>query len=222
MERRPVAQLDLGTLTVITCPDLLEVPPAPDLERVFKRSLATLESLGARVDERRLANADRFDEIFRVIQLREAWRVHADAELFPQHADGYGPDVRARLERAASISADAYAAAAGERESLRPAIAGLLGDGALLVTPVSGTAPVVAEQLGDGLALRDAVMRYTVPQNVTGIPSCALRAGFDDLGLPVGIQISAAPWRDNEVLAAAQAFFAATPEIQSRWPAVEE
>ena len=65
---------------------------------------------------------------------------------------------------------------------------------------------------------RARVMPLTVPHDVVGIPSCALRAGFDENGLPVGIQIAAAPWRDEHVLAAAAAFHAATPEIQRRWP----
>jgi Asp-tRNA(Asn)/Glu-tRNA(Gln) amidotransferase A subunit family amidase len=96
----------------------------------------------------------------------------------------------------------------------------VLADGALLVSPVSSTAPIPIDgaATGSGRAFREAVMPHTVPHDLAGIPSCAVRAGFDDDGLPVGIQLAAARGRDVAVLEAAAAFHAATPEIQRRWP----
>jgi aspartyl-tRNA(Asn)/glutamyl-tRNA(Gln) amidotransferase subunit A len=61
-------------------------------------------------------------------------------------------------------------------------------------------------------------MTYTTPQDLTGLPACALRAGFDALGIPVGVQFTAGPWQEGRVLRAAQALFDATPELQRRRP----
>jgi Asp-tRNA(Asn)/Glu-tRNA(Gln) amidotransferase A subunit family amidase len=61
-------------------------------------------------------------------------------------------------------------------------------------------------------------MSYTTPQDLAGLPACAVRAGFDELGIPVGVQFTAAPWREGSVLRAAQGFFDATPHVQSRRP----
>ena len=45
---------------------------------------------------------------------------------------------------------------------------------------------------------------------MTGGPALTLTAGFSANGLPLGVQLTAAPFRDRLVLAAGQAFQAAT------------
>jgi aspartyl-tRNA(Asn)/glutamyl-tRNA(Gln) amidotransferase subunit A len=61
-------------------------------------------------------------------------------------------------------------------------------------------------------------MTYTALQNLLGLPACCIRAGFDDLGIPIGVQLTGPPRADGSVLAAAQALHAANPEMQHRWP----
>jgi Asp-tRNA(Asn)/Glu-tRNA(Gln) amidotransferase A subunit family amidase len=64
----------------------------------------------------------------------------------------------------------------------------------------------------------DALGLHMVPENLLGLPACAVRAGFDTAGLPVGVQLVGAPGTDGAVLAAAQRFFDATPAVQERRP----
>ena len=71
---------------------------------------------------------------------------------------------------------------------------------------------------GVELTFRDLVMGFTTPQDLTGLPACAVRAGFDELGIPVGVQFTGGPWQEARVLRAAQALFDLTPEIQARRP----
>jgi aspartyl-tRNA(Asn)/glutamyl-tRNA(Gln) amidotransferase subunit A len=205
----------LDGATVVTCPDLHAGAPAAAVESTLADALATVEALGARIEERGFPLADRIDGTFRVVQGREAIRVHEEAGLHPSRAADYGADVRRRLEAAAALDEEAHAGAVAEREAIRTALIALLGGGALLLTPVSAVPPPPAADVG---ALRSAVLPYTTPQNLAGLPSCAVRAGFDDLGLPIGVQLTAGPGRDAAVLAAARAFTAATAELQSRWP----
>jgi aspartyl-tRNA(Asn)/glutamyl-tRNA(Gln) amidotransferase subunit A len=63
-------------------------------------------------------------------------------------------------------------------------------------------------------------MPYTVPQDLTGLPACALRAGFDELGIPIGVQFTGPPWSEARVLRAAQGLHAGTPEVQEPRPEV--
>ena len=91
------------------------------------------------------------------------------------------------------------------------------------MTPVNpGTAvPIgseVVEHLGASVPFRDLVMSYTTPQDLIGLPACAFRAGFDDLGIPIGVQFTGAPWEDAMVLGAAHAVYEATPAVQKAWP----
>ena len=45
---------------------------------------------------------------------------------------------------------------------------------------------------------------YTMPFNLTGWPAVAVPAGLSSTGLPVGVQIAAAPWREDIALAVAR------------------
>ena len=93
----------------------------------------------------------------------------------------------------------------------------------MLLTPVAACSP---PPIGDERVMhagrerefRDLVMPYTVPQDLLGLPACAVRAGFDELGIPIGVQFSGRRWGDLHVLAGARAFADATPEVQGRWP----
>ena len=88
----------------------------------------------------------------------------------------------------------------------------------------AGSPPPLGEETvvhaGREIDFRELVMIYTVPQDLLGLPACAVRAGFDELGIPVGVQFTGRPWADLDVLAAAEAFHAATPAIQGRRPHV--
>lgn len=53
--------------------------------------------------------------------------------------------------------------------------------------------------------LRQIVLGYTAPQNLAGLPACAVRAGFDAQGMPVGIQFTGREGADLQVLAVATA-----------------
>jgi Asp-tRNA(Asn)/Glu-tRNA(Gln) amidotransferase A subunit family amidase len=44
------------------------------------------------------------------------------------------------------------------------------------------------------------------------------RAGFDDLGIPVGVQFTAEWWREDVAVSTAAAFAAGTAPLQERWP----
>ena len=142
-------------------------------------------------------------EVFAVIQAVEAARVHTQAGLFPARAGEYGADVRQRLENAIMVDAREYVDATRRREELRGRFAALLGGGALLRTPVAAVQPPAPD---DTATLRDTVMPYTTPQNLAGLPSCAVCTGFDDDGLPTGFQITGAAGSDAAVLRAAARF----------------
>ena len=53
------------------------------------------------------------------------------------------------------------------------------------------------------------MLAYTSPQDLVGLPACAVPAGTDRLGLPIGMQLTAAPDAEARVLGAAAALAAA-------------
>jgi aspartyl-tRNA(Asn)/glutamyl-tRNA(Gln) amidotransferase subunit A len=56
------------------------------------------------------------------------------------------------------------------------------------------------------------MLRNTRPFNVWGIPAISVPCGFTKDGMPIGLQLAAAPWREDLVLRAACAY-----ERASEW-----
>jgi aspartyl-tRNA(Asn)/glutamyl-tRNA(Gln) amidotransferase subunit A len=215
----------LDGLVVGTCPDLELVPLAGDVRAVYEATLRTLSEAGARLVEVALPEAELIFPAFRTIQSAEALDGHRRAGLYPARRAEYGADVLGRLELAEDVTLDQYLAASADRERVRAAFARLFRGCDVLLTPVSAGSPLpIGEEtvVRDGVELtfRELVMSYTTPQDLVGLPACAVRAGFDALGIPVGVQFTAPPWGEALVLRAAQGLFDATPDVQATRPSL--
>jgi aspartyl-tRNA(Asn)/glutamyl-tRNA(Gln) amidotransferase subunit A len=135
---------------------------------------------------------------------REVADVHR--ELFAEHADLYGEDVRIKVERCLAVR-DSDVELAGRlrteyRERTEQALEGL----DLVLTP---TLPIVAPRLQRGagpgdLDVREALIRFTAPFSALGWPALALPCGPAEDGLPASLQIAGRAGADALVLAAAR------------------
>ncbi len=230
-ENVPVGHLEvelgagLSGVRVGLCPDLHLVPLAPEVGSAFESAVAAVERLGGELVEIELPGADRIYETFGVIQRGEALFSHVQAGLFPARRDEYGEDVRARLELATTVDLPSYLAASAERQRLRAAFDRVFDQVDVLLTPVSAGSPLpIGEERtvhqGREIEFRELVMSYTVAQDLTGLPACTARVGFDELGIPVGAQFTGPRWGEARVLRAAQALFEGTRQVQDRWPEI--
>ena len=210
-------------LRVATSPGLMSLEPIPAVQAALDAVLSVLEGLGATIVEVDLPDSKEILAVFAVVQQAEALLAHRARDLWPARRDEYGVDVLSRLESAEALTLDDYVAASIARERIRGAWVAAFRQADLIVTPVAPISPSrlgeeEVEHLGRTRLFRALMLRYTTPQNVVGVPSCAVRAGFDELGIPVGMQLAGRPGADEAVLGAAQALFEATPEVQARWP----
>jgi aspartyl-tRNA(Asn)/glutamyl-tRNA(Gln) amidotransferase subunit A len=210
-------------LRIATSPGLMSPDPIPAVCAALDSALRTLEGLGATLVEVALPDSRDIFDVFAAVQTTEAVLAHRRRGLWPDRRDEYGADVRSRLEAGEAFTLERYAEAVISREWIRAAWLDASRGADLIVTPVAPLSPSrlgeeEVEHLGERKLFRRLMLRYTTPQNVAGVPACAVRAGFDDLGIPVGIQVAGRPGADDTVLGAAQALFDATPEIQARWP----
>jgi aspartyl-tRNA(Asn)/glutamyl-tRNA(Gln) amidotransferase subunit A len=193
---------------VALCPDLHLHPLAPGIQRAFDKAAATFTTVEVAFDE-----AERIYPAFVPIQSVEAAISHA--ATFPARKDEYSADVAARIERARTVTVEEYAEATATRERIRAGFARVFAAAELLLTPIHGVPP---EPCGIGAqSFRDAVLPFTVPQDLAGLPSAAVPVGFDELGLPIGVQLTGPPYSEGRVLAAAEALFSATASARAEF-----
>ena len=200
-----------GSPRVGVCRDLHRLPLAPDVQAVFDEAVAALGEIAAGVSAVAFPGADRIHPTFATIQAAEAVISHRRAGLFPARAADYGADVRGRLEAASSITLEQYADATTTRLTLDRHCAALFEQVDLVLTPITAVAPSLiddpdeVQHLGRRMPLRDCVLPYTVPQDLFGLPACAVAAGRDGSGMPVGVQLWGPRGNDGLVLQVAAA-----------------
>jgi Asp-tRNA(Asn)/Glu-tRNA(Gln) amidotransferase A subunit family amidase len=131
---------------------------------------------------------------------REAADVHR--ELFAEHPDLYGDNVRTKIERCLAVDDGEYEAALGARAryvaDFQEAAAGV----DFVLTP---TLECVAPPRLDDLELRERIIRLTYPFNAAGWPALALPCGAAELDLPASVSLAAPRGQDALVLAAGAA-----------------
>jgi amidase len=98
-----------------------------------------------------------------------------------------------------TLSADDVEASLFRWDRLRRAFLRFMGDVDVIVCPAA------AEVAPARHAPRAEDYAFTVPFSLTGNPAVVIPAGSGEAGLPIGVQIVAAPYRDHVALAAARA-----------------
>ncbi|WP_240809574.1 amidase [Actinomadura sp. WMMA1423] len=172
--------------------------------RVAAAARAMLEPLSVR--DAAVPEIARLRWAYTAIQSGEVHRLHA--ARMAAAPDLYDGEVLARLRAAGRMTAEDAAAAREIRERVRGAVTALFGRFEFLAMP---TVPVVAPPLGARtLALngtpvdvRAALLAFTSPWSVLGLPAVSLPAALVD-GLPAGLQLIARPGAERLLLAAAR------------------
>src|SRR5215207_3432788 len=124
--------------------------------------------------------------------MREVADVHRD--LFAEHADAYGDNVRGKIERGPAATETEYQAATRRRDEYRERCEAEIADFNLLLVPTLGFEPPPADV--DEIEVREAMIRFTLPFNALGWPALSIPMG------DASVQIVGRPGEDALVLAA--------------------
>jgi aspartyl-tRNA(Asn)/glutamyl-tRNA(Gln) amidotransferase subunit A len=183
-----------------------DLPANDDVRGGMRDALATLEQLGARIEEVSIAPMQQYATCKATIQHPEI-RVEYEAVL-GRTEDGFGEKLRTRMAIGREITADDYLRAQRVRRHLARAMHDLFDRFDLLVTagpyaPAPLINDVAASWSFDGPEI-------TVPFSLTSVPALSLCIGFTRSGLPLSMQMIGPHLGDGRVLRAAQSYQAAT------------
>jgi Asp-tRNA(Asn)/Glu-tRNA(Gln) amidotransferase A subunit family amidase len=128
------------------------------------------------------------------IQDYEAYRTLAFE--YDRHRDALSPILRGMLDKAAAITADDYDAARRTVKRARQALADLMADIDVLLTPSAPSAAPGPETTGPAIFNRLWTLMGTPCVNVPGLK--------DPSGLPLGVQIVGRFGRDHQALMGAR------------------
>lgn len=193
-----------------------------EVKRATEDALATLEILGGEIRE---AVVD--VSMDRTVIQAEAYTYHA--ENIQRHPELYLPETLAKLKLGAGIDMGSYIKARLALDQHRRQCPKIFANLDVLVTPTVPVTPPRGSEIPtkfEEIMLKDSLMwRNTRPFNLSALPTISIPCGFTKTGLPIGLQLSAAPWQEAAVLRLAQAYEQATgwhahhPKVATRGPA---
>ncbi|MEE9257317.1 MAG: amidase [bacterium] len=220
------AQIDAGVRgsRIILCPDFYDNAEVDaEIAQAFVRAIDVFRDLGAKIETVSFPDAARFSGMFQRIAGPEFAEVHR--AHYGKNPEGYGADVRERMEWSIKIPLDDYVRALRERVLLQREVGKFFeGMDAMILPSLPCAAPLI-ETLMTGINGREVLYKnlhrpFLSPHNRTGCPALVLPMGLNRKGLPLSLQIVSGRWREADVLRVARAYEKATPEIRGNRPPV--
>ena len=203
----------------------------PEVEKAVREAIGVLASLGAEIVELSLPHTDYALPVYYLIAPAEASanlarfdgvrygpRMAQD-NLWDQYeatrAAGFGPEVKRRIMLGTyALSAGYYDAYYGQAQKVRTLIKRDFDEAFrrvdVLACPVAPTTAFkIGEKTDDPLAmyLEDV---FTLPSSLAGICGLSTPCGFDQNGLPIGLQLLGPAFGEDRVLRAGYAYEQAT------------
>ncbi|MFN6105991.1 MAG: Asp-tRNA(Asn)/Glu-tRNA(Gln) amidotransferase subunit GatA [Planctomycetaceae bacterium] len=198
----------------------------PEVERSVREALRVYESLGATLQEISLPHQKYAVAVYYIVAPSEASSnlarydgVHyghraaqfdSMVEMYSaSRGEGFGSEVKRRIMLGTyALSAGYYDAyylkALKVRRLIRNDFDAAFQQVDLIATPVNPTpAFKIGELVNDPLAMYLSDI-YTISANLAGIPGISVQAGFSSGGLPLGLQLLAAPFEEERLLRAAR------------------
>ncbi len=165
-------------------------------------AVQTAAAIGGRIIDVRVPDIDGLNTVARVLLLVEA--VSNLGPYLGRRGD-FGADVLALLDQGRCISGADYADAQRLRRMFIHEFSKLWSEVDCVFTPVS---PIAAPKIGQSTieiagSMEDARLastRFMRAINALGIPALSLACGFTKSGLPIGLQILAAPQQEDKLL----------------------
>jgi aspartyl-tRNA(Asn)/glutamyl-tRNA(Gln) amidotransferase subunit A len=215
----PGAGANLAHLRVGVPHPWIDLATADAVRAAFETGLAGLAAAGATVVHLDLPDLT-FPGAVNEAMYPEVASVHR--ERYQADPDGYGPEVRRRLQQVFEFGLDDYLTGLRWRSRIRAVAGRALNEVDVLVTPTVGLArKVIGDDqvtIGDRrVSYRPPMAQFTALVNHLGLP--ALTLPLPDPGIPpAGIQLIGAAWSEHHLLEIGTALETAGIVMVSRPP----
>ncbi|MCL5042595.1 MAG: amidase [Gammaproteobacteria bacterium] len=203
-------------LKIAYSPNLGYIDVDPEVEACVAEAVKVFEDLGAEVVR---VDPGFSDPIAAFGHLFYGGAANAMRDLTGKKRELMDPELVKVAEKAGKLSMLEYMGAANAAMTLRERMANFHQKYDLLLTP---TLPLTAFKTGrevpeDWPSTRwPSWTPFTYPFNMTGQPGLSVPCGFDQQGLPIGLQLVGARYNDALVLRAGHAYQQAAPLTDSR------
>lgn len=202
-----VEGLRIGVVTEQMESDLVDA----DVRNVVERAIAVLGELGATVEEVSLPLSTIAGPISGALLAVEPANNHS--KWVHENIDDYGHDDRILLLTGSVMPANYYLKAQKIREMIRRQVLEALGGYDALVFPTAGRGaqpveddpPVTSKETSSRLPFL-----FTRLFNLASCPAMSVPCGFDDRGMPVGLQIGGKPLSEETLFRIGYAYEQAT------------
>ena len=203
----------------------------PEVEQAVRQGVREIEKAGAEAVEVSLprtgyavaayyviATAEASSNLARYDGMRYGPRAQAEdltSTYTKSRSQGFGPEVKRRIMLGAYVLSagyyDAYYLKAQKARTLvRQDFEAVLRQCDAIVAPTTPpTAFRIREMTEDPLRMYLSDI-FTIPANLAGLPALSLPCGFDQAGLPIGLQVIGRPFDESTVLRLGHAFQQAT------------
>lgn len=184
-----------------------------DVRAAIARAVEVLTACGPAVVRAPLPDIAELHALADAVQASEAAAIHA-ARLASEPS-AYAPHIRRRIEPGFGVSPSVYLEAVAHRRTRRERYLcdTLFGDRILVVPTLAHAAPSLATtdpETGDAIA---ELTRWTRWISYLDLPAISVPCGFDRDGMPIGLQLVAAPYAEARLLELAGAY-----ERLTQWP----
>ncbi len=197
----------------------------PQVDTALRQTLYQLATAGADVGEWRESDPDDWGNELARVTIRAPLSIRM-ARFSPEQHAQMDPSLRQAIEESDALDQRAVQAAPLQRTALFRRIETLFAEADLLITPTVSAPPPSAEHEAweplriDGRVvgpLRANWYNYPAPFNLTGHPAISIPCGWDDEGLPIGLQ-AIAPWHEDQRLIDLAAAIEVLQPWTDRWP----
>ena len=197
-QRYPIGAVDPRQLRIGYHTDNGISTPAPAIESAIRTALALFETNGQAVTETRPPGVEMASFIYARLFGADGGDT-LDLLLEDSRTEAPSPQIaHSQTQTRPTIERSEFNHTINLWDNYRSAMLGYFADFDILICPVNARTAIGHNELEDMLAYS-----YTLAYNLTGWPAVVIRCGTDPLGLPIGLQIIARPFREDQCLAVA-------------------